>query len=350
MPRDGDGSPLKKVKKEPAASKDRSAGKLTRRERRERAREEAGDLDDLAATINGEATPVIREGNRGFRTSPSRSPELIRSPSPSSTSGLTEGAPAWLGGFQATLKADMQQHFSEMRASLSAESRSQHEGLQKQLQDTVKSLRAQSDAKLAAIEARLDALEATYRRHPEDDPMSPRSSEGSRAGGLGYFGGPRHAPGPSRTFDPQDPTFQMVVGGFAVDKRQEIDESLKVLYEDEELKLLVQSHRSDFRDNKAIVHLKVEPGEGFRSLRQKQRAFIARWREIAPKSKATASRDKPLWASQNRTPEERARIRAVVLTVRFLEHLQPRLATDDKQKVELGWRRGEVWVHDKRVL
>ena len=237
-----------------------------------------------------------------------------------------------------------------MRASLSAESRSQHEGLQKQLQDTVKSLQAQSDAKFAVIEARLDALEATYRRCPDDGQASPHSTHGSRAGRTMYTGwANQQAPGSTRGFDPQDPTFQMVVGGFAVDKRQEIDESLKVLYEDEELKLLVQSHRSDFRDNK-IVHLKVEPGDGFRSMRQKQRAFIARWKDITPKSKAACSRDKPLWASQNRTPEERARIRAVVLTVRFLEQLQPSLASEEKHKVELGWRRGEVWVHDKRVL
>ena len=331
------------MKKE-ASDKGKSSGRLSKRERRALAREEREGLDGLALSVSGEVPPTAR----CVSSSLSPSPELVPAHPPTHEG---DAPPAWVRGFKADLKDDMKHAFStDMRALLAAESRSQHEALQKQLQETVKGLQAQSDAKFAVIEARLDALEANYKRHP-DDASSPRSSAGSRAAGVTSPGGSHlHTFGAPRAFDPQDPTFEMVIGGFNMDKRQDIDASLQPIYVDAELKAITQSHRCEFRDNKALVRLKVDAGDGFRSLRQKQRAFIARWKELGLKSVAPNSRDKLLWVSQNRTPEERACIRAVVLTVRFLEDLQPRLAADDKQKVELGWRRGEVWVYDQRVM
>ena len=71
---------------------------------------------------------------------------------------------------------------------------------------------------------------------------------------------------------------------------------------------------------------------------------------MKPLSLAGNRRGQSLWASQNRTPEERTRIRAIVLTIRFLESLKPAFADAERSRVELGWRRGEVWACDQRVL
>ena len=169
--------------------------------------------------------------------------ESVAAPRASSVALLAESAPPfWLQGF----KTDVQQSICDLRVSLATESRAQHEELKRHLDDNLRTMQIQTDAKFAALETRLEALERDYHRRP--DPESPRSvgtpTSGSPCGGQGLARG---------VFDPSDSTFEMVVGGFDQDKRVDIATSLQILYEDEELKEIVASHRCDFRDNKALI-------------------------------------------------------------------------------------------------
>ena len=216
----------------------------------------------------------------------------VAAPRASSVALLAESAPPfWLQGF----KTDVQQSICDLRVSLATESRAQHEELKRHLDDNLRTMQIQTDAKFAALETRLEALERDYHRRP--DPESPRSvgtpTSGSPSGGQGLARG---------VFDPSDSTFEMVVGGFDQDKRVDIATSLQILYEDEELKEIVASHRCDFRDNKALISLKFALGDGFPTMRKKQRAFIARWRQLKPLSLAGNRRGQSLWASQLRAP------------------------------------------------
>ncbi|CAE7233959.1 pol [Symbiodinium sp. CCMP2592] len=170
-----------------------------------------------------------------------------------------------------------------------------------------------------------------------------------RGGGTSGFRGTGQAPSPagSSVAGPLVDDWQLVLGGYADAKREEIQAEVRALFEEAEASPLLKNIITPFvRSNICRMEL-LYLDEGFGARRGVQQAVIVALRKAidarGKKSTIMGQERASLWVSRNRGPEERNRNRALLgLRDLGLAHLPPQL-------VDLDWK-GRLWYNGTQVL
>ena len=197
--------------------------------------------------------------------------------------------------------------------------------------DKVDTLESRQDAQLErtnSLEARLVAVEEELRELRSRSP-----SVTSAAGSLSPRGS-----GSGRHDD-----WQLVMGGWRECRRDDIEEEVRGWFERADcLPLLKNVYCGSVRTNTCRVELLyVQSHLGER--RKLQGKVVEALRAVARPPKAENQPPEPLWVKRNRSPEERARIRAIVsLKDLIAKYLRP-------QDFEFDWR-GRFWARGVSVL
>ena len=199
------------------------------------------------------------------------------------------------------------------------------------------------------LETRLDSMQREASRSPTPPPRD--RSPGSRgfSFGSGRYGrnGDR-SPRSDRVMEVEE-ELQVVVGGWEDARSDEAEAEVELLFQQAGL----QDAMGDFEgpqgrtrvvrvNLKFPTHLKSIP-----DMRNFQGSVLTRLKAVGFRSKLPGSEDRALWATRNRTPEDRAKIRGLVQVKEFicwLDAWEGRAAP----KGEIYWRTGTVFV-DGRI-
>ena len=208
-----------------------------------------------------------------------------------------------------------------------------HQALQA-IGDKVVKLETRQDAQLertSALETRLTALEAELQ---DLRSRSPSITSGADRSPSPRGGGGRRA---------QHDDWQLVLGGWREAKRDDIEVEVREWFARAECAPLLQAiYCGSVRSNTCRVDL-LYVQETMQEKRKMQTACVDGLKSVAKPSQIVGQPPGTLWAKRNRSPEERARIRAIV-TLKDLvsKHLSPR-------DYEFDWR-GRFWAHGVSVL
>ena len=200
--------------------------------------------------------------------------------------------------------------------------------------EKVLKLETRQDAQLertSALETRINALEAEI--------QDMRSRSPSVTSGADRSLSPRGAGG-RRT---QRDDWQLVIGGWREAKREDIESEVREWFARAECAPLLQAiYCGSVRSNTCRVDL-LYVQDTMQERRKMQSACVDALKAAAKPSRIEGQPSGTLWAKRNRSPEERARIRAIV-TLKDLvpKHLSPR-------DYEFDWR-GRFWANGVSVL
>ena len=127
--------------------------------------------------------------------------------------------------------------------------------------------------------------------------------------------------------------WQVALGGWFEAKRESIEDEVRAWFERAECLPLEDLHIGGVRANSCRVDLRYMQNN-MRERRQVQNLCIEALRAAARASEIPGQQGGKLWAKRNRSPEERARIRAIVtLKALVSQHLSDR-------DFEFDWRAG----------
>ncbi|CAE7232194.1 unnamed protein product [Symbiodinium sp. CCMP2592] len=179
--------------------------------------------------------------------------------------------------------------------------------------------------------------------------VSPVQTPRRGGGTSGFRAGTGQAPSPagSSVAGPLVDDWQLVLGGYADAKREEIQAEVRALFEEAGASPLLKNIITPFvRSNICRMEL-LYLDEGFGARRGVQQAVIVALRKAidarGKKSTIMGQERASLWVSRNRGPEERNRNRALLgLRDLGLAHLPPQL-------VDLDWK-GRLWYNGTQVL
>ena len=240
---------------------------------------------------------------------------------------LQQGMRAMLGS-QRSLRQELQGFASVLN---------QHEGqisrLTKAHQDNAM-LHENTQRRLKALESEVTELRRTS-----------RSPTPSVRGGPGY-GPDRSPPGTPRGEVSLADELSIVIGGWSDARRPEIEQEVREFLQRAAVEftdIIVPYARSNFCRVLPVVDVNVH----FADSRRAQQATIATLKAMAPESKILGSEGGKLWITAHRSPEERARIRAVVSATAFCEELSGLMT--NPLPVDKEWR-GRVFLGPHLVL
>ena len=198
--------------------------------------------------------------------------------------------------------------------------------------DKVHKLEARQDAQLertSALESRLSALETEL--------------QDLRSRSPSIVSGGDRSPSPRGGRRQQHDDWQLVLGGWREARRDEIESEVREWFSRAEcLPLLQALYCSSVRSNTCRVDL-LYVQDNTQDKRKMQTACVEALKSAAQPSQIPGQGPGKLWAKRNRSPEERARIRAIV-TLKDLvaKHLGPR-------DFEFDWR-GRFWANGISIL
>ena len=166
-------------------------------------------------------------------------------------------------------------------------------------------LHENTQKRLRALEAEVAELRGASR--------SPTPSRGGV--GWSWYGPERTPPGTPRGTSPAD-ELSIVIGGWSDARKPEIEREVRELLgrvSVEFADIMVPYARSNFCRVLLVVDDKIHFADSLRA----QQSVITTLKGLDPKSTLPGSEGSKLWVTAHRTPEERAKIRAVVSVAAF---------------------------------
>ena len=314
---------------------------------------DVGRANTGKAEAGGTAAVLLGHGRRGR---PSESPEKKQKVQnqgmfpPIFGGGVTsEGAPAFCersGGPPSVPRYDismevappwaiaMQHGISKLDAGQSEIALAFQETRQdlRSVVDKVAHLESRQDQSLHRtrdIEVRLQEMEKELKelrsRSPSVAPTTPRGA--TTPGGR------------SSTHD----TWQLVIGGWVDARRIDIEDEVRAWFSSVKCAPLLQDiHGPQVRGNTCRVSI-MYTEDTDRANRQVQSKLLQCLQAAGWKSRIDGQSSRPLWVKRNRSPEERATVRALVsLKALVAQHASP-------STFEFDWR-GKFWLQGQQVL
>ena len=254
---------------------------------------------------------------------------------------LTRGdsEPPWVAELQQGVR-DMLDQQHNMRSDLQgfASTLRQHD-------DRISTLtRAHQDNALLHenTQKRLKTLETEVAELKRTSSRSPTPAPSLRGG----YGPDRSPPSTPRGRVSIAEELSVVLGGWKDERKPEIEQ---------EVRSMLQSHGVDFADivvpyarsTFCRVQLVIDPTIHFADSRRAQQDVITKLKGAGLESRLPGSVGKKLWVAAHRTPEERARVRAVVSVTVFCEELVSDMVAP--LPVDKEWR-GRVFLGAHLVL
>jgi len=259
---------------------------------------------------------------------------------------IGDGDPPWLAGLKQTLLGDMREMKADQKEILSnvhqqrVEFRATGERIQRveQGQEQMHSFKEEMARRLDHLEKDLQEVRSRS--------VSPAPSRGQGAGPRAGTGqAPSPAPSSAGGFVVDD--FQLVIGGYAEARREEIEAEVRSLFQDANAAPLLKNIITPFvRANVCRVEL-LYLDESLQARRRVQQAVINGLRNQLDRRQKESSipgqENAALWVSRNRSLDERNRLRALLgLRDFLLRHSAP-------SDVEFDWR-GRLWLRGHQVL
>ena len=195
--------------------------------------------------------------------------------------------------------------------------------------------------KIQGLEKRITELEASRRsltpprsfRGGDQSPRSPRSSVGSR--------------------DDSSSDLDIIVGGWVDAKRADAQQEVTNMFAAIQMTNAVKELWAPYsRTNFIKVQLVFPDEQAHISVRRLfQLRVIEKLKVMKFTSGVQGSTGNRIWATKSKSPEERARVRALVLTKEFLKALPGRNGTSPipESDIEIVWN-GRLFVHQHQFL
>ncbi|CAE7937703.1 unnamed protein product [Symbiodinium sp. KB8] len=206
---------------------------------------------------------------------------------------------------------------------------------------SIRRCRRQEGQGLAGLEKRITELEASRRsltpprsfRGGDQSPRSPRSSVGSR--------------------DDSSSDLDIIVGGWVDAKRADAQQEVTNMFAAIQMTNAVKELWAPYsRTNFIKVQLVFPDEQAHISVRRLfQLRVIEKLKVMKFTSGVQGSTGNRIWATKSKSPEERARVRALVLTKEFLKALPGRNGTSPipESDIEIVWN-GRLFVHQHQFL
>ena len=158
----------------------------------------------------------------------------------------------------------------------------------------------------------------------------------------------RQAQGPSPPTTPrQDSRYddlQIACGGWQDAKRHDIEQEITQAFEAAGGANLVHDIVVPYaRSSFARIELNYSRGGGISEKRKIQTQVIKALKDVLPHTKIAGQEQRKVWFTRNRSPEERAKLRAILSTKEAMQAIRP------QADVEHDWR-GKVFVDGVNIL
>ena len=271
---------------------------------------------------------------------------------------IPENMPPWIqdikdGFFGLNQKAD-QIHQEMCSFSAELQSHSVRISSLEQVASEHSSKHDSTDSRIKALEAKIEVLLA------QNETLSAQNTNRSRSPSRTGLGTGVRSPSPRSPrfihrgeFLGQNDDFDVVVGGWNDARKTDAFEEIKNVFkaighEDAIQDLWAPYSRTTF----AKVTLAFpDPNAHLNIQRQFQTQLIAKIKARNFQSGVPGSEGNRVWATKSKTPEERAKVRAVVLTKEFYKTQSPGegLPNFDESTIEISWA-GKVYIDRFQLL